>query len=57
MSWVSDLGEYDVVVARMKTRALIEETEPVLHDLEQQLALARDLLSRIEQEEGGTDGA
>lgn len=48
---VGDLHEYDVAIARMRTRSLIAETEPVLEDLRKQLTQARDLLDRLEEEE------
>jgi hypothetical protein len=42
------LREFDVVNARMKTRALLEESEPVLDDLNVKLEQARKLLDRLQ---------
>lgn len=42
-------AEIDVVTARVKTRALIEETEPVLHDLQQHLLVAKHLLVKLDE--------
>lgn len=41
-------AERAVMEARLKTIALIEEADPVLHDLQQQLDVARNLLLRLE---------
>lgn len=42
------LAEYDVVTARLKTRALIDEADPVLQDLRTQLLVAKRLLVRLD---------
>jgi hypothetical protein len=42
------LREYDVAKARMKTRALLEESTPVLDDLNVKLEQARKLLDRLQ---------